>query len=111
MRLRTWLITLPLLALGVWFTLANSVPTRLSFDATSADNPAFSLTAPLFVWLLASLFLGFFIGSAAMWFSAGGVRKKARSRAREVKQLKKQAESMQMSPRPSFSLLRLTGSR
>ena len=55
MRLSTWLLTLPLLILGVAFTFANRAPVRLSFDPISPDSPL-GITAPLFVWLLAALF-------------------------------------------------------
>ena len=92
MRLSTWLLTLPLLILGVAFTFANRAPVRLSFDPISPDSPL-GITAPLFVWLLAALFAGFFLGAGAMWFTAGGVRRKARQRKREVKKLKKEAEA------------------
>jgi len=93
MRLRTWIVTLPLLALGVAFTLANRQPVRLSLNPLAPTDPGLAFTAPLFVWILAAVFAGFFFGAAAMWFSAGGLRKKARQRGREVKRLRKEAEA------------------
>ncbi|MEQ1930471.1 MAG: lipopolysaccharide assembly protein LapA domain-containing protein [Parvularculaceae bacterium] len=86
------LLWFPLGLAVVWFLVANRQPVAISLDALSIDNPAIaSPPLPLWLWLIASLLVGFFLGAFGMWASARPARRKARAEARELKNLRAEA--------------------
>ena len=89
----TWIITLPITLAAVAFAVANR--RAVTFDLWPLE---LTVTLPLFVAILGSLFLGLLIGGLILWLSSGRVRL-ARRRAerrtaeleREIARLKREA--------------------
>ncbi len=63
-----------------------------NFDYVSLDlwPLAFSLSVPLSVLILGSLFLGVLIGGLAVWLSAGRTRRRARQARRRADELERE---------------------
>jgi hypothetical protein len=53
-----------------------------------------SVEAPLFVFLFAAMFIGIFLGAAAVWTAQGRWRNAARARSKEVALWKSEAETL-----------------
>lgn len=71
------------------FFVANRQPVKISMDPTSLEDPAFYLgPVPMWTALAGTLFLGYGLGAAGMWFSSGGLRARANARKKEIRQLK-----------------------
>ncbi len=81
----------------VGFLVANRQPVAVSFDPFSPEMPALATPAfPLWIWLMAAIFIGVFSGVAGMWVSGRTARRKARAEHRELKALKRdQARAVQ----------------
>jgi len=90
------LIWIPILVIAVLFLVANRQLVTISLDPFNADNPVVtSFALPLWLWLIFTLFIGVGLGSAAMWFSGGQRREKARVEHRELKSLRRELAAMQ----------------
>ncbi|MEK7265081.1 MAG: LapA family protein [Pseudomonadota bacterium] len=87
-----WVVFIPVGALIVLFLIANRQPVALSLDPFSTESPALA-TPPVFlwVWLILSVLIGFFIGAAGMWMSGRELRIRAKADRLELKSLKKAA--------------------
>ncbi|EKE76936.1 LapA family protein [Oceanibaculum indicum] len=72
-RILTALITLPFLLLAVLFAVSN----REAVEITLWPLP-YAATLPLFVTILAMLFLGFLIGAGFMWIEVLRTRRQIR---------------------------------
>jgi uncharacterized integral membrane protein len=82
------LILIPLAIVLVSFAVANRQTVTVSFDPFSPADPAFSLTLPLYVIILALVIAGVIVGGVAAWMRQGKWRGRARlaeSRARELR--------------------------
>ena len=90
MRITTWLVGLPLLAGSGYLAIANRHTVVFSLDVFSAGSPTVLIEQPLILFLFSAFVTGFLAGVAAMWVSAGGLRKVARTRKKEVKALKQE---------------------
>jgi uncharacterized integral membrane protein len=84
-RILTWIVTAPIVALVVLFSVSNldQVPLHLwplPFDLNIA------------IWLMSliELFVGFLLGAIVTWMSDGRRRRNARMLARRVKDLEQQ---------------------
>ncbi len=84
MKRFSWILTLPLLAVAVVFAIANRE--WVTLDLWPFD---LSLRLPLFVVLLASLFVGLSIGGLAAWLSAGRTRRRGRRQRRRIEELER----------------------
>jgi hypothetical protein len=79
------------------YAVANRAPVRFVLDPFSpySDKALVpSVEAPLFVYLFAALFLGIFLGAAAVWIAQGRWRDAARAKSKEVALWKREAESL-----------------
>lgn len=79
------------------FAVANRAPVRFVLDPLSpfSDRSLVpSVEAPLFVYLFAAMFIGIFLGAAAVWIGQGRWRKAARTQSKEVVQWKREAETL-----------------
>jgi uncharacterized integral membrane protein len=77
------------------FCLANHEDVTLSFDPFgSRDNPAFSITTPLFVVVIASAMVGVVAGAFATWLSQGRHRRASRQNRAEAARWRAQAEAL-----------------
>ena len=79
------------------FAVANRAPVRFVLDPLSpfSDKSLVpSVEAPLFVLLFAALFVGIFLGAAAVWIGQGRWRNAARIKSKEVALWKREAEAL-----------------
>lgn len=91
-RLITIFITIPLAIILIALAVANrgSVPLRL--DVFDPDNPALTIQAPMFIWLLGALALGVLAGGIGAWFAQGKHRKMERRYKKEAATLRYEVE-------------------
>jgi uncharacterized integral membrane protein len=78
------LVLLPVGIILIIFCVANRHLVTLAFNPFRPEDQVLALSAPLFVFLFATLIIGMVIGSAATWFTQGRHRKRARTEAREA---------------------------
>lgn len=84
------LLWIPVFGLAVLFLVANRQLVTISLDPFNASAPAVTtFAAPLWMWLISMLFIGFAIGAFALWISARPKRAKARAEHRELKSLRR----------------------
>jgi len=79
------------------YAVANRAPVRFVLDPLSpfTDRSLVpSVEAPLFVYLFAAMFIGMFLGAAAVWVGQGRWRKAARARSKEAALWKREAETL-----------------
>ena len=79
------------------YAVANRAPVRFVLDPFSPfsdRNLVPSVEAPLFVLLFAAMFVGIFLGAAAVWMGQGRWRKAARAGSKEVALWKREAETL-----------------
>ena len=84
MKRFSWILTLPLIAVAVIFSIANR-------ESVTLDLWPFelSLQLPLFVILLACIAFGLVVGGMATWLSAAPARRNARQTRRRVAELER----------------------
>ncbi|WP_353185471.1 LapA family protein [Bosea sp. (in: a-proteobacteria)] len=104
------LVLVPIALLIVLFSIANRAPVRISLDPFSRDLPTLSYEAPLFLVVLAAIFLGVLIGGLASWLAQGKHRKAARRSRREVETLRSETQALR-SAVPDSALPALTNGR
>jgi hypothetical protein len=95
------LVWIPVGIVLVLFLVANRQPVALSLDPFSVDHPAIA-TPPLWlwVWLMAALLVGFFLGVIGLWTSQGAARKLARMERRDLKSLRKELAAREADAAP-----------
>jgi len=85
-KLRTWLVTLPLIAIASLLAVANRQRVGFSFDPLSPSDPLLpTVEAPFYVYLFAALIVGTVIGGMSSWIAAGRVRNRLRRLRREAR--------------------------
>lgn len=77
-RIFRWLITIPTLLIASFLLIANRHSVFISFDPFNAQDPAFSVQLPLYIAILAALFIGLFLGGMLTWFGQHKYRKASR---------------------------------
>lgn len=82
------LVLVPLGLLAVAFALANRQHVEVSFDPFATDVPAFALSGPLFLVIIAVVVTGVVIGSVATWLGQGHYRRAAKVARREADDLR-----------------------
>jgi len=90
----SWIIGLPAAVIIVALSVANRQPVRFSIDPFSQGNPVFATEIPLFVLLLAAIFIGLLFGGMASWLAQGKWRRAARSARAEGIKLKQEHETL-----------------
>ena len=88
------LIYLPLAILLVVFAVANRHDVTFSLDPFSAEDPALTVSAPLFWFLFAAVAVGVVIGGVATWTKQGKYRKEARVKRREADRWHEEADKL-----------------
>lgn len=86
----SWILTIPLTALLVAFAVANR-----EFVAIDLWPFEFALPLPIFVLVLGSLVIGFFIGAAVAWLSTAKYRRRARVARQEATKLKREVARLE----------------
>ncbi len=79
------------------YAVANRAPVEFVLDPFSpfSDRSLVpTVKAPLFVYLFAAMFIGIFLGAAAVWMAQGRWRKAARARSKEVALWRHEAETL-----------------
>jgi uncharacterized integral membrane protein len=101
----TALIVIPLALILVTFAVANRHDVTVSFDPFMANDPALSVTRPLFLILILVAALGVVAGGCAVWFGQRHWRRAARrheadARAARVELADLQAQAAAAKPNP-----------
>lgn len=86
----SWILTIPLTALLVAFAVANR-----EFVAVDLWPFDLALPLPVFVLVLGSLVIGFFIGAGVAWLSIAKYRRRVRAARKEVTRLKREVERLE----------------
>ena len=101
----TALIVIPLALIFVVFAVANRHFVTVSFDPFNSANPAFSVSLPLFVLIIAIAILGVVAGGLATWFGQRRWRRAARQHEADARaaraqlaELRSQAAAMRGEP-------------
>lgn len=90
MKRLSWIISIPLLIIGVVFAVVN----RQDVDVLVWPF-GIQLQAPLFLVILLALFLGFLIGGLLAWFSAHAARRREKRQQNEkLRALERQIEDL-----------------
>lgn len=91
-RIVTIVILIPIAVILIALAVANrhSVPLRL--DIFNPQNPALTINAPFYLWLLAAVAFGILAGGIASWFSQGKHRRQERKYKREADKLRYEVE-------------------
>ena len=85
MKLRSLLITLPLVIIALALALANRRGVILSLDPFDTVSPRFAVEMPLFIALFGALIIGMLIGGAVAW-TAGFRRRRVLKRSVRIMQ-------------------------
>ncbi|MGU3574299.1 LapA family protein [Brucellaceae bacterium C25G] len=88
-RLVTIIIMVPLAVILIALCVANRASVSVTFDPFNPGNPALSYTAPLFIWLFATLLIGVMIGGAITWLAQGKHRKQIKVQKLELANIKR----------------------
>jgi uncharacterized integral membrane protein len=87
-RLMAAVVLAPLAILIIAFAVANRQRVTVSFDPFSADDPAASVTLPLWGLVIVLLIAGVLLGGVASWLRQGKWRSSARRLERELRSLR-----------------------
>ena len=101
----TALIVIPLALILVTFAVANRHDVTVSFDPFMANDPALTVTRPLFLILILVAALGVVAGGCAVWFGQRHWRRAARrheadARAARVELADLRAQAAATKPNP-----------
>ncbi len=91
-RLVTLLFFLPLAVLLIVFSVVNRHPVVLQLDPSGSNDPVFSLTLPMFMFLFIALIIGIVIGGLVVWFAQGRYRKLVREKSGEAAKWRSEAD-------------------
>jgi uncharacterized integral membrane protein len=97
-RLMGFLILVPLAILIVMFAVANRQVVSVTFDPFDAANPAFALTAPLFILVFVLVGLGVLVGGVAAWIRQHVWRARARQAETENRELRARLNERRSAP-------------
>jgi hypothetical protein len=91
----TLVVVIPLVVVIMGFAVANRQIVTISFDPFDATQPAFALTAPLFILIFVLVGLGILIGGVAAWFKQHKWRARARRAEAEARELRERLDATQ----------------
>lgn len=91
-RIATLVILVPLALIVALFAMANRMPTTISLDPFTPENPVWSITGPLWIVLLVVLATGVALGGIAAWLVQGKHRKAERGYKREAGELRREVD-------------------
>lgn len=91
-RIVTVLIIIPIAIVLIALAVANRHGVPLRLDVFNPQNPALTINAPFYLWLLAAVAVGIVIGGIASWFGQGKHRKQERRYKREAAKLRYEVE-------------------
>lgn len=82
------LFLVPIAIVVLAFAFANRQWVSVLFDPFNTVEPAFKLSAPMFIVLFATVIIGVVIGGIASWLSQGKFRREARRQRAEADRLR-----------------------
>jgi uncharacterized integral membrane protein len=88
------LILVPLAVIIIAFAVANRQVVTVSLDPFGANEPAASVTLPLFALVILLLIIGVLIGGVAAWLRQGKWRHTARRLEREAQHLRQKVDAL-----------------
>jgi uncharacterized integral membrane protein len=91
-RLISIFITIPLAIVLIALAVANRGSAPLRFDVFNPQNPAMTIDAPMFIWLLGAMAVGVLAGGIGAWFAQGKHRKMERRYKKEAATLRYEVE-------------------
>jgi uncharacterized membrane protein YciS (DUF1049 family) len=94
-RIVAAIILIPLAIIIVAFAVANRHQVTISFDPFAADEPAASVTLPLFALVIILLIFGVLLGGLATWLGQGKWRGAARRFERELQHLRNKIAALE----------------
>jgi uncharacterized integral membrane protein len=109
-RIVAAIILIPLAIIIVAFAVANRHAVTVSFDPFAGDEPAVSLTLPLFALVILLLIFGVLIGGLAAWLGQGKWRGAARRFERELLQLRSKIAALEGKAGPAANAPQMDGS-
>jgi uncharacterized integral membrane protein len=86
-KIVTALVVVPLAVVIIAFAVANRQVVTVSLDPFSPEQPAASVTLPLFALVIVLVIVGVLVGGTAAWLEQGKWRRTARGLQREVNDL------------------------
>ena len=95
MKYILWIITLPLVIIAAIFAVANRGPVDVSLW------PFDTVTLPLYLFLLGSLFVGLIVGGTVAYLSAGGIRARAREARYRAEMLERENARLKRASGPA----------
>ena len=116
-KILTAIVVVPLALILIAFAVANRHSVTVSLDPFASNEPAVSLTLPLFAVIFILLIIGVLIGGTATWLRHGRWRRVAHRLEAELQNLRAKiaaieagrgssAPGLQQRPPPSRSQLR-----
>lgn len=90
------IVLVPIALIAVVFAVANREIVSISFDPFNSENPAFALSAPLFLTIILMVMLGVLIGGMAAWLSQAHVRGALRHAKSEAEHLRRELQETRL---------------
>lgn len=90
------IVLVPIALVAVVFAVANRQIVTISFDPFNSDNPAFALSAPLFLTIILMVMLGVLIGGIAAWLTQAQVRTSLRHARGDNEQLRRELQEARL---------------
>lgn len=90
------IILVPLAIIAIVFAVANRQIVTISFDPFSSDNPAFALSAPLFLTIILMLIVGVILGGVATWITQGQNRSALRHANADADRLRRELQDTRL---------------
>lgn len=110
------IIIVPIALIAIVFAVANREIVTISFDPFNSENPAFALSAPLFLTIILMVMLGVLLGGIATWITQGRARTSMRHAKAEADSLRRELQDARLeldlqrrAPASSRTLPALTG--
>ncbi len=88
------LVLIPLAIVLVALAVANRQTVTVSFDPFDRVDPAFSVTVPLYVLILALVIAGVIVGGVAAWMRQGQWRWRARRAETQTRELRAENDQL-----------------
>jgi uncharacterized integral membrane protein len=88
------LVLIPLAIVLVALAVANRQTVTVSFDPFDRVDPAFSVTMPLYVLILALVIAGVIVGGVAAWMRQGQWRWRARRAETQTRELRAENDQL-----------------
>jgi len=87
-------VLLPLAVVAIALSVANRGAVTVSIDPFGVLSPAWTLSAPLFVFLFAAVGIGVIIGGVAAWSRQSKWRQAARRERANAERLRREVERL-----------------